>query len=54
MDAARDSHTSELSQKEKDKYRITYMWNLIYNTKEPIHKKETDLNTENRLVVAKG
>ena len=32
MDATRDSHISEVSQKEKDKDRndIIYMWNLIY------------------------
>ena len=33
---------SEVSQKEKDKYRdITYIWNLIYGTNEPFHRKET-------------
>ena len=32
---------SEISQKEKDKYDITYIWNLIYGTNEYIHRKET-------------
>ena len=31
----------EVSQKEKDKYHITYMWNLKYGTDEPIYRKET-------------
>ena len=34
---------SEVSQKEKDKYHmiIAYIWNLIYSTNEPFHRKET-------------
>ena len=33
---------SEVSQKEKDKYhRISHIWNLIYSTNEPFHRKET-------------
>ena len=28
MDGPRDCHTEWLSQTEKDKYGITYMWNL--------------------------
>ena len=37
---------SEVSQKEKDKYHIsgiyiTYIWNLIYDTNESFHRKET-------------
>ena len=32
---------SEVSQKERQiSYNITYMWNLIYNTDEPIYRKE--------------
>ena len=31
---------TEVSQKET--YDITYMWNLKYNTNEPIYKTETD------------
>ena len=33
---------SEGSQKQKDKYHITYTWNLKYDTKEPIYETETD------------
>ena len=33
---------SEVSHKEKDKYHITYIWNLINGTNEPIHRKETN------------
>ena len=35
---------SEVSQKEKDKYDILYMWNLKYDTSELIY--ETDLQTQ--------
>ena len=34
-------------------YDITYMWNLKYDTNEPIYKTETDVDIENRPVVAK-
>ena len=30
------------------------MWNLNYDTNEPIYETETDSGIENRLVVAKG
>ena len=30
------------------------MWNLKYDTGEPINETETESQTENRLVVAKG
>ena len=35
---------SEVSQKEKDKYHmiITYMWNLKYDTNEPVYETETE------------
>ena len=36
---------SEVSQKEKDKYHIIYMWNLKYGTNEPICEIETDSRT---------
>ena len=36
---------SEVTQKEKDKYHITYMWNLKYDTNEPIYETETDSQT---------
>ena len=32
---------SELSQKERQKpHDITYIWNLVYGTNEPFHRKE--------------
>ena len=32
---------SEVSQKERDKYyRISHIWNLIYGTNDPFHRKE--------------
>ena len=48
---------SEVSQKEKDKYDITYMCNLKYGTKEPIYQTETDSQTQRsdlRLPRGKG
>ena len=36
---------SEVSQTEKDKYYISYMWNLKNNTNEFIYKTETDSQT---------
>ena len=45
---------SEVSQKERQMpYDTTYIWNLIYGTNEPFHRKETH-DLENKLVVAKG
>ena len=41
MDATRDYHMSEVSQKEKDKY----MWNLNYDANELIYKTEIDSQT---------
>ena len=43
-----------INQKEKDKYHITYMWNLKYDRNAPIQEAETDSQTENRLVIIKG
>ena len=31
---------SEVSQKEEDIYHTTHIWNLIYGTNEPFHRKE--------------
>ena len=42
MDGTRDSHT-EWSKSERERqipYDITYIWNLIYGTNEPFHRKE--------------
>ena len=33
---------------------MTYVWNLKYDTNKLIYETETDSQTENRLVVAKG
>ena len=33
---------SEVGQKDKDKYyMISHIWNLIYSTNEPFHRKES-------------
>ena len=56
MDVTRDYHT-KLGNSERERqiqYNITYMWNLKYDTKEPIYKIERLADMENRLVVAKG
>ena len=47
---------SEVSQKEKDTYHITYIRNLRYDTNEHIYETKTYRHrlTENRFVVAKG
>ena len=36
---------SEVSQTEKDKSHITYMWNLKYDRNELMYKTETDSQT---------
>ena len=33
---------SEVSQKEKDKYMTSLMWNIKYGTDEPLYTAETD------------
>ena len=38
MDATRDSHISEVIKRRS--YGITYMWNLKYDTNEPVYKTE--------------
>ena len=44
MDGSRDYHTKQ-SQKEKDKYHMTSLIYLKYDTNERIYKKETDSQT---------
>jgi len=45
---------SEMSLRERQiPYDITYMYNLKYDTEEPIYETETDPQTESRLVAAK-
>ena len=34
-------------------YDITYIWNLIYGTNEPFHRKKKIMDLEKRLMVAK-
>ena len=52
MDGTRNSHTKwSKSERERQIYDNTYMWNLKYGTDEPIYRL-TDMGT--RLVVAKG
>ena len=35
-------------------YDVTYKWSLQYDTNEPTYETETESQTDNRLVVAKG
>ena len=47
MDATRD-YLTKWSKSERERqipYDITYMWNLKYDTTEPIYKTETDSKT---------
>ena len=47
MDATRDYHT-KWSKSERERqipYDISYMWNLKYDTNEPIYETETDSGT---------
>ena len=43
MDGTRDSHTnwSESERERPISHDITYIWNVIYGTNEPFHRKET-------------
>ena len=43
MDGTRDSHTKwRKSERERQiPYDIIYIWNLIYSTNKPFHRKET-------------
>ena len=42
MDGTRDSHTegSKSEREGKIPYDITYIWNIIYGTKKPFHRKK--------------
>ena len=56
MTGSRDYHTKR-SKSERERqipYDIAYMWNLKYDTNEFIYETETDSDTDNRLLVAKG
>ena len=41
-------------EKDKSHMRSFILWNLKYDTNEPIYKTETDSDVEIRLVVVKG
>ena len=45
MDGSREYHT-KWSKSDKDKYYITFMWNLKNNTNESIYKTEADSQTQ--------
>ena len=47
MDGLRDYHTKcNMSEREKQiLYDITHMWNLKYDTNEPVYETETDSQT---------
>ena len=47
MDATRDYHTkwSKSDRERQISYDITYMWNLKYDTNEPIYETETESRT---------
>ena len=47
MDGPRDDHTkwSKSERERRIPYDITYMWNLKYDTNEPIYETETDSQT---------
>ena len=54
MDGPRYYHTEwSKSDREGQIYDITYMWNLQNNINELIYRTETDLQTENKLMVIK-
>ena len=52
----RDDHTrqSQSGRERQIPHDITYTWNLKYDTNEHNYEKETDSQTENERVVAKG
>ena len=44
MDGTRDSHP-EWGKSERERqipYNITYIWNIVYGTKKPFHRKENN------------
>ena len=47
VDGPRDDHTkwSKSDRERQIPYDIIYMWNLKYDTNEPIYEKETDSQT---------
>ena len=49
-----NKQTSKSERERQMPHSITFMWNLKYDTNELIYETDTDSNTENRFVVAKG
>ena len=45
MDGPRDYHTKCSESERQIPYGITYMWNLKYDTNEPIYEEETESQT---------
>ena len=45
MDAMRDYHTKWSKSERQIPYDITYMWNLKYDTDEPIYETERESGT---------
>ena len=56
MDGPTDYHIKlrKSERKRQIQYDITYMWNLKYDTNEPIYKTKTDPDTENRCACQGG
>ena len=54
MDAAYCTMWSKPERERQIPYDITYMWDLKYDTNEPICETETDSELEYRFVVSKG
>ena len=52
MDGPRNYQT-KWSKSERERYYITYMWNLKYDTNEFVYETERLTDIENRLVVTK-
>ena len=45
---------NEVSQKEKDKYMVSYTWNKIWHKQTCLQNRNRLIDVENRVVVAKG
>ena len=54
MDGTRDSHTKWSMSERQIPYDITYIWNLIYGTNKPFHRKETHGLGENTCGCQRG
>ena len=49
-----NKQTSKSERERQMPHSITFMWNLKYDTNELIYETDTDSDTENRFVFAKG